>query len=62
MNGKGDGFKTVGVIYPFHHRVSSEITNSLRHTMQLLSQNEEKMLNSGTVLEQDNSSIHVRIS
>ncbi|KAK8793802.1 hypothetical protein WA171_002932, partial [Blastocystis sp. BT1] len=39
-------------------QVSSEITNSLRHTMQLLSQNEEKMLNSGTVLEQDNSSIH----
>ena len=60
--GKSDGFKTVDVICLIYRRVSSEITNSLRHTMQLLSQNEEKMLSSGTVLEQDNSTIHVHIT
>ena len=42
-------------------RASSEITSSLLRTMNLLNQNEEKLMNSGSVIDQDNSSIHVEL-
>ena len=42
-------------------RASSEITSSLLRTMNLLNQNEEKLMNSGSVMDQDNSSIHVEL-
>ena len=42
-------------------RASSEITSSLLRTMNLLNQNEEKLMNCGSVIDQDNSSIHVEL-
>lgn len=53
------GCETVGVWFIGTIRASSEITSSLLRTMNLLSQNEEKLINSGSVIDQDNSSIHV---
>lgn len=53
------GCETVGTWFIGETRASSEITSSLLRTMNLLSQNEEKLMNSGSVIDQDNSSIHV---
>lgn len=40
-------------------RTKQEIEMSLRHTAAILSENQDALVNGGTMLEEDNSTIHV---
>ena len=44
------------------NRTKQEIEMSLRHTAAILSENQDALVNGGTMLEEDNSTIHVLLS
>ena len=53
-------FQAVGYpLIPQTYRTSAEITNSLLKTMELMSQNETSLSQTGTILEEDNTSLNV---
>lgn len=48
-----------GFLIPFRTRNAQEIEMSLRHTAAILGENQDTLINSGSLLESDNTTIGV---